>query len=129
MYGAQGNAYQQSAVTTAGPAQLVTMCYDGTLGAIARAQHPEATPETVNREIQRAQDIVTELLLGLDHDRGGQVAAGLAALYRYCLEELLSANIRKDPSRLQSVVDVIAPLREAWTEATATYNQTHAAAG
>lgn len=129
MYGAQGNAYRQSAVTTAGPAQLVTMLYDGALGAIARAQHPEATPEVVNRELQRAQDIVTELLVTLDHDRGGQIAGGLASLYRYCLDELLAANIRKDPSRLETVVDVIAPIREAWVEATASYTQTHAAAG
>ncbi len=129
MHGAEGNAYQASAVTTAGPAQLVTMCYDGALGAIARAQHPEATPETINRETQRAQDIVTELLLGLDHERGGQIAAGLASLYRYCLEQLLAANIRKDPALLDAVVDVLAPLREAWTEATASYQQRHAATG
>lgn len=121
MYGQQGNPYQANAVNTAGPAQLVLMCYDGALDAISRARYAEATPERVNTEIQRAQDLVTELLVGLDFERGGQISPRLASLYRYCLDELLQANLSKDPgTRLDGVVSVLTGLRETWQEIAAT---------
>lgn len=115
--------YQAQAVDTAGPARLVLMLYDGALGALTRAEQALASTDPVvridggNRELQRAQDIVSELSVTLDHDRGGAVAANLAALYDFCLDRLVTANVRKDPDGLDAVRDVLAGLRGAWAQA------------
>jgi flagellar secretion chaperone FliS len=113
------NAYQSQAVTTASPAQLVLMLYDGILASITRAQAGEelGDVELVNRELVRAQDIVNELRMTLDFERGGQIAANLGSLYTFCTDQLIDANVRKDTSRLEGVRGVVANLRETWQEA------------
>lgn len=114
-----GNPYVTQSVETASPAQLVTMLYDGVLAAIARAQVPEQSPVVVNQELQRAQRIITELRVTLDFERGGEIALNLSAIYRWLLDQLLEANLRKDPSALGPVARQVATLREAWVEAAA----------
>lgn len=116
-YRVAGNAYQAQAVETATPAQLVVMLYDGALAAIARAERalqPAGSVETAHRELTKAQDIVTELLLALDYERGGDIAPGLAAIYQYCLDRLTAANVGKNPGPLADVSRSLADLREAW---------------
>lgn len=117
MYASSRDAYRNQAVQTASPAQLVLMLYDGVLAALVRARLADGQPgglEIVNRELQRAQDILTELTVTLDHERGGQIAANLAALYDFCLDRLLSANLTKELQLLDDVEPVVRELREAW---------------
>lgn len=117
------SVYQSEAVTTAGPAQLVLMLYDGALSSVRQAVRilgDGATPvhvERAHRELARAQDIVTELSVTLDRAEGGAVAAGLASLYDFCLDRLVTANLRKDPEGLDAVASVLAQLRDTWAEA------------
>lgn len=112
------NPYQQQAVATASPAQLVLMLYDGAIGAVLRAQqaHGEgfAGVPVVNEELQRAQAIVSELLFSLDRDKGGTVADSMASLYDFCLDRLIRANVSKDLTLVDPVVEVLRGLRDAW---------------
>lgn len=116
--------YRTQAVTTAGPAQLVLMLFDRALLAVRRArqagsddQPHAASLETINHELQRAQDILGELQVTLDHDRGGQIAANLHGLYGFCLDRLITANVRKDVTELAPVENVLGQLRDAWEQA------------
>jgi len=123
-YQSAGTAYQAQAVETASPAQLVIMLYDGAIGAIARAEHAMAGNErdkieVINRELTRAQDIVTELMLSLDHDRGGAIAGNLAAIYEFCLAMLTQANLEKSPHGLPDVKAQLVSLRDAFASAAA----------
>lgn len=117
------NPYQAQSVSTANPAQLVLMLYDRALVAVARACHAGQAParpgalETINVELQRAQDIVSELQVALDHRQGGQIASNLHLLYDFCLDRLLEANMAKDVSGLESVQRTLQGLRDAWDEA------------
>jgi flagellar protein FliS len=118
-YQAAGDAYQSQAVGTAGPLQLVLMLYDRALAAIARSEWALKNMETgsielAHRELTRAQDIVTELMLSLDHDKGGEISESLNAIYRFCLDQLTQANMSKDPAPLPFVAKSLADLREAW---------------
>lgn len=127
------NAYRMQSVTTAGPAQLVLMLYDGVLAAIERARRAATdaaapgTVETINRELQRAQNIVSELQVTLDHEQGGGIAANLHALYDFCLDRLVRANVTKELDELDAVWRVLASLREAWAESCCTVPVTAAA--
>lgn len=115
--------YQVGAVATASPAALVTMLYDAALSAVGRARLSLADSlasgavDTAHRELTRAQDIVLELQLSLDHQLGGEIAANLASLYDFCLDRLIRANVGKDPALLDAVESVLARLRDAWVDA------------
>ena len=123
-YQAAGDAYRSDGIGTASPSQLVLMLYDGALAAIARAEHAMVTGDgrsidVTNRELTRAQDIVTELMLSLDHDRGGDIARNLEAIYQYCLSILTRANLQKSPDGLVGVRRHLADLRDAFATAAA----------
>ena len=123
-YQAAGNAYRSSGVGTASPSQLVLMLYDGALAAIGRAEQAmvdldAASIDVVNAELTRAQDIVTELMLSLDHERGGDIATNLEAIYQYCLSLLTRANLSKRPDGLDAVRRHLADLRDAFATAAA----------
>ena len=118
-YQVAGEAYQSQAVGTAGPLQLVLMLYDRALAAIARSEwalknRESGSIELAHKELTRAQDIVTELMLSLDHDKGGEISTSLNAIYEFCLARLTDANINKDPSALPFVAKSLTDLREAW---------------
>ena len=118
MYGR--NAYQQSATQTASPAQLVLMLYDGALLRIEQAV--EALEESrdlmvAHTGIMKAQRIIDELELSLDHDQGGEIAANLAAIYVYVGELLLEGNLQKEPRMLRDAIEVLTPLRDTWERA------------
>ena len=121
MYASSHDHYRTQAATTASPAQLVLMLFDGALAEVARADRAlQASPvevEEVHDCLSRAQAIVTELSLTLDHDRGGEVAANLGSLYTFCLERLIEANVRKSGEVLGDVRDVVAGLRDSWETA------------
>ncbi len=113
--------YQTQAVTTASPAQLVQMLYHGAVGAVTRAEQAllrggDGVIESAHDDLVRAQDIITELVVSLDHEAGGDIATNLARLYDYCLDRLRRANLDKDPALLPSVRAVLADLAEAWEE-------------
>jgi flagellar protein FliS len=113
-----GQHYAQTEVSTVSPARLVLLMYDAALSAveIARAALTSAHPDLalVSTQLTRAQQLVTELELALDHDRGGQIAASLQALYAYARERLVHANLSKDTAPLDEVTRIIAELRDAW---------------
>ena len=118
-------AYVTDSIATAGPAQLVLALYDGALGAIERARtllvlgahEGRSDIEAIHAQLVKAQRIVTELKVTLDHERGGEIAVNLDALYEFCLRTLVDANLSKDPSRLTPASDVLRSLRDTWAEA------------
>jgi flagellar protein FliS len=118
-------AYVTDSIVTAGPAQLVLALYDGALGAIERARamlvigahDAHSGIEAVHTQLVKAQRIVTELRVTLDHERGGDIARNLDALYEFCLRTLVDANLAKDSTKLTPASDVLRSLRDTWAEA------------
>lgn len=116
MYTATASLYQDQTVATSDPAQLVTMLYERVLVAFGRCRAAQQ-PEIVNHELQRAQDIVNELTVTLDAERGGDIARNLATLYEFCLDRLVKANLTKNLELIEPVEQVITELRDAWQAA------------
>ena len=110
------NAYRESAVLTASPAQLVVMLYDGAARFIRQAvvmfEHGEKLKAT--QAIGRTQAIVEELFATLDVERGGDIASRLQGIYVFCLSELADARMEASPDRLHEVGRLLAELRESW---------------
>lgn len=114
----QRNPYAGQAVTTASPARLVLMMFERVIQSIqqvrdAKRRGPDGNVE-LNRELQRIQDIVTELQVSLDFQRGQPIAGQLASLYEYVQGRVVEANIAKDPSFLDDVEKIFVELRDGW---------------
>jgi flagellar protein FliS len=109
-------AYKATQVQTAGQGKLIVMLYDGAIRFCRQAVESikKKKYDSANTEIVRAEDIVTELLLALDYDQGGEVAKKLASLYVYFNQQLLEANITKTIEPLEIVIKLMSDLRESW---------------
>lgn len=112
------NRYVGASVSTASPARLVTMLYDrlGRDLTTAEAALAGSDLEGANSALIHAQEIIWELAAGLDPTKWSGGPA-LAALYQFMLEELLAANVRKDAAQVESVRNLVEPLRDAWHQA------------
>jgi flagellar protein FliS len=75
--------------------------------------------EQVGKAIMKAQEIITELMVSLDFEQGGEIAKNLFSLYTWFNQELLRANIAQDYKRLLTVRGMINELRSAWVETVA----------
>jgi flagellar protein FliS len=75
--------------------------------------------EQISKSILKTQEIITELMVSLDFEQGGEIAKNLFSLYTWFNQELLAANINQDPQRLSVVRNMLHDLRSAWSEVVA----------
>lgn len=107
--------YQNVAVSTASPVQLVVMLYDGAIRFCRTAEEAiaEGRFEAANADLQRAQAVLDELMGSLNMEVG-EIAQNLFRLYEYMRFRLVQANIRKDPELVREVTGLLRELRSAW---------------
>lgn len=110
------NQYQATAVETARPIDLVIMLYKGALRftqrgiqAVERQDIAEAHTSFV-----RAQDIVSELISGLDMERGGKIATQLGSIYDYVYRLLVDANCKKSIAPASEALTLMSELLTSW---------------
>ncbi len=113
-------SYQRTSIETAPPEKLILMLYDGLIRFLnqAKLKVQEKNIEESHKLIVRSQDIVSELTKSLNRDTG-DIARNLNSLYNYMYRQLIFANLSKDESRIQEVIDLVIPLRDAWIKAMA----------
>ena len=118
MYRDGVSAYQQTNVVTADPKRLVIMCYEGAISnlKIAKARYLSGEYESKAKAMQKAQDIISELIQALDFEKGGEIARGLVALYNYVERRLLDAEVKRDIEAIDEVVGILYELKGAWEE-------------
>lgn len=111
--------YQSNQVSTADPKQLIIMLYDGAIRFLEESLKyidDFKTYDKANTNILRAQDIIAELMVSLDMDKGGEIADNLFNLYAYMKKELLNANIEKKNQPIKTVIKLMRELKGAWEE-------------
>jgi len=121
-YSKQATRYRETEVLTATPGQLVVLLYDHLLLSLRRARGAmEARDTELQGEcLEKSRNVLTELLVTLDRDRGGEVAANLAALYSFLLGELVQVGVRADLGRLDRVTHMLGELRDAFAQVSST---------
>ena len=112
------DAYLENMVRTASPAKLIEMLYQRAVGLLKEAEKLIEDKEYMkaNENLKKAQDIVTELNLSLDMEKGGQIAQNLRALYNYMFRRLIDANVKKDIEAAREVRGMLEELLDAWRE-------------
>ena len=121
-YSRQASRYRETEVLTATPGQLVVLLYDHMLLSLRRARTAMETRdlEASSEQLEKSRNVLTELLVTLDRERGGEVAANLGALYSFLLGELVQVGVRNDLRRLDRVAHMIGELRDAFAQASTT---------
>jgi flagellar protein FliS len=114
-------AYKENQIVTADPGTILLMLYQGAIDALNRAVGHLAAGNSAEKgeRILQAHDIITQFLVSLDHDVGGEVAENLEALYRYMLDQILLGNVQNDPEPLRRVATLLSTLKEGWESAVA----------
>jgi len=110
-------AYKEARVTTASGGRLVVMLYDAAINQCTLALKAlEARElEAVHNHLLKAQDILGELTGALDMQY--EIAQNLFALYEYCTERLITANVNKAPGPIEEVLGYLTELRDTWEQA------------
>ena len=116
--GNQTAAYRQQAILTAPPGRLVVMLYDGCLRFLFQSAHAmrEGDRQTSLQRMRRAEAIIDELTVTLDHDRGGVIAGRLHGIYAFSRRQLLDAWREGDADKIDEVSGLLRELRDAWAE-------------
>lgn len=94
------------------------MLYDGSLRFLNQGKEAMKSKNTFeqNHNLQKAQRIIVELLSCLDMQKGGDIAKNLFALYTFCYNEIIAANIEDDPKKIDAAIKVLTDLRGSWVE-------------
>lgn len=112
----QFQAYQNNSVTTASGPQLTMMLYNGCIKFINQAIKAvnDKDYETKNTNIQKAQDIIQELMLTLDQEV--EISKQLLPLYEFIYFQLQQGNIKNDVSYLEEAQTFVMEFRDTWKE-------------
>ena len=73
--------------------------------------------EKFGKCIQKTQEIISELMVSLDMEKGGEIAKNLMSLYVFFNAELMNANISKDKAKIQNIKKMLFDLLGAWNVA------------
>jgi flagellar protein FliS len=115
---ASAKAYRETDVLSAPPGKLVVITFDGLLAAMTRARVGIAMSnhEVTLPAIDKARALLCELLVSLDRERGGEIAARLFAVYVFLLTELLELSVKPDQGRLERNIALVGELRDAFNQ-------------
>ena len=111
-------AYQKNKYETASPHRLILMLYEAALVQLDRAERAIEQRDIAerNRTLQKAQDILVELVSSLNMQQGGEIARNLRQLYLYMIDRLTQANIKSDIEAIREVRGLLQPIKSAWEQ-------------
>ena len=112
-------AYRENAVLSASPEQLVVLLYEHLIINLKRAakQIEKNDLQAKSESLNKANDIVLELLSSLDFDKGGDIASRLASLYGFFSQEIATVSRTLDTARIAQLVEMAEELHESWAQA------------
>lgn len=110
--------YRENAVLGSRPEEMVPLLYEHLVVNLRRAEEQIAEGDIEGKcaSIQKALDILHELLASLDFEDGGEIASRLASLYSYFIRELGEIGNTLDRERLAKVLEMVNTLYESWRD-------------
>lgn len=113
-------AYRQTSVKTATQGRVIVMLYEEALRqidlALSGINAADRRLDRINNAITKAQSIVTELMVSLDMEQGGEIAQNLFRLYMFFNDRLMEGNVKKEAAPLLEVKNLMGELRDAWKQ-------------
>lgn len=111
--------YKAQEIQTASQEEILILLYDGAIRflKIAKKAMGSKDIEKSHNHLIKTQRIITEFMMSLDMEIGGELAQNLYRLYDYLHYRLVQANIKKDTGMVDEVIDHLIDLRATWKEA------------
>lgn len=114
------NAYRETNIKTASQGKLIMMLYEEAVRqmkiAVKELEAENSRLDVINNSIIKSQDIITELMVSLDFDKGGEIANNLYSLYVFFNRQLMQANVRKDAELITPILNMVIDLKDAWAQ-------------
>lgn len=113
----QLQSYQNNSVNTASGPQLTLMLYNGCIRFINQGIKAleKNDYELKNKQLQKAQDIIRELMITLDPEV--EISKQMMSLYDYILHLLQEGNIKNNIEQIEEALGLITEFRDTWKEA------------
>jgi flagellar protein FliS len=107
--------YRQQNVMVAHPVELIIMLYDGCIKQLKLAGMAikDDDLQQANGALQKAQDIISELIMSLDFHY--PLAKELMNIYDFLINSIVEINISKNKESIEPLVEILGELKKAWT--------------
>lgn len=111
------NAYLQTKVMTASPAELRMMLFDGAIRFATQAREGLSSKnfEAAFTGITRCQNIILELINGLKPEHDPELCNRLSGLYTYIYTRLMQASSERNTTHVDEVLHLLKFERETWS--------------
>ena len=111
--------YLTTMINTASREQLLLITYEIGIRACRTAEAALSSSDTeeANQSLQKAQEVLRELMVTLNMEKGGEMAEGLMKLYDYMHLLLVEANVSKSAEKVAIVRGMLEELKGTWEEA------------
>lgn len=107
--------YEEKELMNMKPQELTALLYQAFLeklrGSIKALE--EGNPLGSNYMLQGCNDILERLGAGINY-KAGIIADQLEALYDFCSEKLLEANIKKDKEMMHQILKIMENISQGW---------------
>lgn len=115
------DTYLETEVMTAAPQKLQLMLIEAAIrqGKRARELWNEARDDqddSAGDALIRCQQIVTELLCGLNPEQDKELVRRVASIYLFVFRSLTEAHLQRDEQKLADALEVLEVERETWRE-------------
>lgn len=113
------NQYKQNSVNFASKDQLLLMLLDGAVkfAKIGRQALVDKNYPKCNENLKKTQDIFYELMATLDLTKAGDWGNSMMSIYKFIIDSLVNANIKKDLSMIDKTIPLIEDVKATWNEA------------
>jgi flagellar secretion chaperone FliS len=113
--------YLETSILTAAPEDLIVKIFD-VLIISAKQAHEKLVNERddiegIHKALLRAQRACTVLMSSLNMEIGGELSENLLKVYGFWHRELVMANMRKDPMRVERILGYAREYRDTWNTA------------
>lgn len=110
--------YREAQVKTSDGLDLVLLLYEEGVRYLKEAAeaYRQKDFERKSQRLIYGMEVITELLLSLDLEKGGEIAKRLQGLYTFMLQELLLADAREDPEAIERIAAMLDDLKGGWVE-------------
>ena len=111
-------AYRQVELNTANRGNIVVMLYSGAITFLNKAKMYMENKDYENKSkfLTKALNIVEELNVALDLQKGGEIAQNLKSLYLFLDRFLNQANIENDTHKIDKAIQILERLKTAFDE-------------
>jgi len=113
-----GNGYLVTEAMTATPDKLRLMLIDGAIrfGQSARQHWQASRDEQAGEAIIRCQEIVTELICGLNPTEQPELVRKIRGVYMFVFRTLTAAHVEHSDGKLTQALKILEIERDTWRE-------------